>query len=114
MRFAGFFESNLLAFDDATNRLYLYESHSDEISIIDTISNKKIDTMNIEIRSPYAFFIYAQNSLHLIGGSKHNTHLIYDVDKQKFNKHWTFKEWNCNYWGGLIHIKSKQEMLLFG
>ena len=42
---------------------------------------------------------------------------IYNADKKEFEQHWRFDEWATNegiYWGGLIYVKSKQELLLFG
>ena len=68
----------------------------------------------------YKQIIFAENNLHLIGGwGDYNHHLIYNGNKEKFDQNWEFQQWITdgrlsNHYGGLVYVKSKRELLLFG
>ena len=89
---------------------------NNQMHILDITNDKpKVKTLwNANISSEDSYFIFAENNLHLIAGRSVDTHLIYNADSYKFGKHRVCNDWQRNYYGGLIYVKSKQKMLLFG
>jgi len=105
-----------LAFDNNTNTLYLSDSYNDCMKIFNVDDPDPIEKISME-HAIYPYLICIDGKLHSIGGRDSIMHQIYNPDKKEFDDHWEFEEWGNNegmYWGGLIHVTSKQELLLFG
>ena len=104
------------AFNKSTNILYIAHYVQNCLSIIDFTTMKWIT-----INCPYlsncdgAKCIIINDELHLIGGKRNNKHLIWR-DKQKiFEELHVFEDLSLGFKSHkLIHMKSRQILLLFG
>ena len=105
-----------LAYNDTSKKLYLIDKDNDQMHILDMNDDKpKVQRLsNVNIWSKDCHFIFAENDLHLIAGRSDDAHLIYNAQIKKFVRHLVYTDWQRNYYGGLIHLKSKRKMLFFG
>ncbi len=107
-------ENHSLTYNRHLNELYLYGKESSLIIInLDTeqfIVKKSLITTGLLPSS-----IMVNNQYHIIGGTQNTSHYTYNATLNSFESIHTFNDWakgNCN--NGLIHIQSKDILLLFG
>ena len=95
---------------------FSHANHRAFISMFDIDTQKLNDKICAESVSLESYIIFADDNLHVIGGQQDDSymHLIYNKDTKEFNEHWTFQDFTYHHWGGLVYVKSKYKMLLFG
>ena len=112
-----------LTLNEETNTLYLCTQNLGVMHFLDLSMNVRIAPLTDNTMARYPYFIVAEGELHSIGGAENNIHSVYNPDKHKFEPRHEIKGWDPNdiasdhrgnFCGGLVHIKSRRELLLFG
>ena len=95
----------ITAFDKISKKLYILGSRNKTLMIVD-IHSKKIEThTNVAARNPKKVcLIFANGSLHLIGGVMNSKHYIWNENKKKFKPMCDFRP---IYGASVVHIPSK-------
>eukprot|EP01083_Nonionella_stella_P096440 271111_1 len=105
--------------DNDNEQLILWLKNDYSISQI-KYDHKAINTIASKVTNTGvgSSLIKIQSSLHLIGGSDNTKHYTFDTNNFSTSCMCDFRAsgyWgNGNYYHGLIHIKSRQQLLLFG
>eukprot|EP01084_Bolivina_argentea_P250848 420478_1 len=97
------------------NLIYTYDGIKGMLLKINYKTNKHIIFKHLPKIGDGFKCCLVHNQLHLICGSKSNTHWIFDEQKKTFNKFYNFSDYvNGIEEFGLIYIKKNNEMLFMG
>lgn len=109
--------TGFIAHDTTTNTFYKYYRTTVTVFVLNR--NAFIPTNHYECPADDVavtpVLVFAQGKLHIFGGFDNKSHLTFDAKTKLFETVHEFTEWKTgNVDPGIIHIKSKNELLLLG